>query len=158
MVLILSLLRFQDHRQFLKQVLVGSELEHLAPNAQLEVDGISSNWAARVRSPNVASNSFGLLTVAGTNGSDYSLLAMSASAASLFAVYGNGNAWFAGTVTASCGVLSCSDIRYKKDITPLANVMQNINKISGVDYYWKKDEFPGKSFSNKKQIGIIARN
>jgi len=40
---------------------------------------------------NTATTSFGLLTIAGTNSSDYSLLAMNASASPLLTVRGDGN-------------------------------------------------------------------
>jgi hypothetical protein len=129
-----------------------------SPSAKLEIDGASSAWTTRVQAPNTAGTSYGLLVVAGTTAADYSIADYKADGATpYFLVYGNGNAWFAGTVTASCGTLSCSDIRYKKDITPLTNVLQNINKISGINYYWRKDEFPNKSFNNERQIGIIAQ-
>jgi len=70
----------------------------------------------------------------------------------------NGNGSFSGTVTASCGTLSCSDIRYKKDIVPLSNVLGDISKLCAVTYYWKNTEFPAKNFTNSRQIGIIAQD
>lgn len=70
---------------------------------------------------------------------------------------GNGNAVFLGCVSASN--LSCpSDIRYKKNIQPLSNALQNIHRIQGVRYDWKRDEFPEKYFSKDSQIGFIAQD
>ena len=71
---------------------------------------------------------------------------------------GDGNAEFAGSVTASCGVLTCSDARYKKDFKKLNGVLDKLNKIKGLYYYWKKDAFPGKSFGTARQIGILAQD
>ncbi len=68
-----------------------------------------------------------------------------------------GNGTFAGTVTASCGVLVCSDNRYKKNIQPLDNALSNILKVEGVSYFLKREEFPEKNFSEYKQIGFIAQ-
>ena len=63
-----------------------------------------------------------------------------------------------------CGVIhytgfsaGCSDIRYKKDISPLANALHNVLKLQGVNYFWKTKEFPEKQFSETKQIGFIAQ-
>jgi len=61
------------------------------------------------------------------------------------------NAYVTGAITA------CSDIRYKKDITPLYNSLDNILKLQGVNYFWKKEAFPDKQFNDSKQIGIIAQ-
>jgi hypothetical protein len=68
-----------------------------------------------------------------------------------------GNGTFSGTVTASCGVLVCSDNRFKKNIQPLNNALNNILKVDGVSYYLKREEFPEKNFSEQKQIGFIAQ-
>lgn len=68
-----------------------------------------------------------------------------------------GNGRFTGTVTASCGVLSCSDIRYKKNITPLQNALARIQLLNGVYYHWDQDKFPDYAFSDQRQIGIIAQ-
>ena len=61
-----------------------------------------------------------------------------------------GNGLFTGTITASCGLLVCSDIRYKKDITPLPNAHTSIMKLHGVNYFWKTKEFPDKQFTDTK--------
>ncbi|MBP6659209.1 MAG: tail fiber domain-containing protein [Chitinophagales bacterium] len=68
-----------------------------------------------------------------------------------------GNGLFTGTVTASCGVLVCSDIRYKKDIQPLQNTLSKVIQLQGVSYYFKKEEFKDKNFNDNKQVGLIAQ-
>jgi hypothetical protein len=60
----------------------------------------------------------------------------------------------------ACTALSftaSSDIRYKKDITPLKNSLEKVSQMQGVYYYWKMKEFPGK-FNDKRQIGFIAQD
>ncbi|RYE19686.1 MAG: hypothetical protein EOP51_19400 [Sphingobacteriales bacterium] len=69
-----------------------------------------------------------------------------------------GNGRFGGAVTASTGFACASDLRYKKNITPLQSSLQNILKINGVQYDWKQDEFPEQNFSDKKQLGFIAQD
>ncbi|MDO9185145.1 MAG: tail fiber domain-containing protein [Bacteroidia bacterium] len=65
---------------------------------------------------------------------------------------------YATATALSLGVNSCSDIRYKKDITPLPSALSNVMKLNGVNYYWKTNEFPNKIFTNDKQIGFIAQD
>jgi hypothetical protein len=69
-----------------------------------------------------------------------------------------GNGLFTGTVTASCGVLSCSDRRYKQHIKPLLNSLDKVCRLDGVTYTWRKDEFPDMHFTDALQIGIIAQD
>jgi hypothetical protein len=63
----------------------------------------------------------------------------------------------AGTVTAAGTVLT-SDRRWKRNITPLKNVVEKLKQIVGVSYDWAFNEFPEKHFSEKKQIGVIAQD
>ena len=52
---------------------------------------------------------------------------------------------------------SCTDIRYTKDITQLSNVLKDLQKINGIYYNWKTEEFPDNKFSKERQIGVIAQ-
>jgi hypothetical protein len=61
------------------------------------------------------------------------------------------NALVTGAITA------CSDFRYKKDIKPLNNSLENIMKLEGVTYLWRTSEFPDKKFTDSLQIGVIAQ-
>ena len=57
-----------------------------------------------------------------------------------------GNATLLGTLTQN------SDIRLKKDITPIENALDKRSKLNGVNYYWKD---PVRD--SKLQIGVIAQ-
>lgn len=48
-----------------------------------------------------------------------------------------------------------SDKNFKRNIEPLNNSLENLNKINGVYYEWDTDKYP--SFSKGKQIGLIAQ-
>ena len=50
-----------------------------------------------------------------------------------------------------------SDIRYKKQITPLQHPLEKIMAINGVEYFMRTDEFPSKHFDTKLQVGLIAQ-
>lgn len=51
-----------------------------------------------------------------------------------------------------------SDRRFKKNIEPLQNSLNLIKKLEPVKYDLRKDEFPEKNFSDKRQIGLIAQD
>jgi hypothetical protein len=63
----------------------------------------------------------------------------------------NGNAW-------SYGSWGGSDIRWKKNINNLDVVIDNICKLNGVSFEWRKDEFPENNFDSDKHIGLIAQD
>ncbi len=54
-------------------------------------------------------------------------------------------------------VFAGSDLRFKKNIKPLSDVMTVIHGLGGVSYDYKVDDFPQYNFSSKKQIGFIAQ-
>ena len=69
----------------------------------------------------------------------------------VYALYVMGNAY-------STGTWSTSDERYKTNILPVKNALQNIVKLNGVTYDWNLEKFPSKGFDKKKQIGLIAQD
>ncbi len=58
----------------------------------------------------------------------------------------------------STGTWSGSDIRWKKNIDNLGNVIAKVSKLNGVSYEWKQDEYPDMHFDSGKQIGLIAQD
>ena len=63
----------------------------------------------------------------------------------------------AGDVTATCGVLTCSDARYKRIDAPLEKTLEALEHLQGIYFYWDRDGFPEKQFSEGRQIGVIAQ-
>ena len=68
-----------------------------------------------------------------------------------------GNITTSGNVIASCGTLSCSDVRYKKNFQPLQNVQEKLNQINAVYYNWRQAEFPDMRFDDKTYLGFKAQ-
>ena len=67
-----------------------------------------------------------------------------------------GNLTIIGTMAAT--ICTCpSDVRFKKNITPIASALDKVLSLDGVYYDWKQDDFPEKGFSDAKQIGFIAQ-
>src|SRR6185503_13680130 len=46
-----------------------------------------------------------------------------------------------GNICATGTIATCSDIRYKKNLTPINHSLSSIMALSGIYYYWKKDQF-----------------
>jgi Chaperone of endosialidase len=137
-----------------------------SPNQYLDVNG-------RMRIYHKGSNTAGIWlsnAVNGLAGNDGAFVGINCSAAGSetvgFFVGGNwrfdvdraGNGRFGGAVTTTSGFLCASDFRYKKNIMPLENALLKIQKINGVSYNWRKEEFPDRNFSNQNQIGFIAQD
>jgi hypothetical protein len=51
-----------------------------------------------------------------------------------------------------------SDARYKTDIIPITNALDDVLRMQGVKYNWKISEFPSLNFSSGEQIGVIAQD
>lgn len=51
-----------------------------------------------------------------------------------------------------------SDLRWKKNIKPLENSLSKLSSLQGVDYEWKKEEYPDMNFNDRTQIGFIAQD
>lgn len=50
-----------------------------------------------------------------------------------------------------------SDERFKKNIKPLTNSLEDLMKLQGMTYDWRINEFPNEKFPNVKQNGLIAQ-
>ncbi|MCX6328291.1 MAG: tail fiber domain-containing protein, partial [Bacteroidia bacterium] len=69
----------------------------------------------------------------------------------IYTLYVAGSAYTTGT-------WNVSDIRWKKNIDNLDNVMGKVLKLNGVSYDWRQDEFPDMHFDSGRQIGLIAQD
>lgn len=68
-----------------------------------------------------------------------------------YGLYSNGNVCTTGSYQ------SCSDARFKESIHPLTNSLDKVLKLRGVQFDWKRDEFPDHNFSQDRQVGFIAQ-
>ncbi len=55
------------------------------------------------------------------------------------------------------GSFVSSDIRFKKDITPLQDSLSKVLALQGVNFKWNTLAFPEKGFSTSPQVGFIAQ-
>ncbi len=57
----------------------------------------------------------------------------------------------------SNGITETSDVRFKKDITNIERSLDKLMLLRGVNYTWKKEEYPEMAFKNGVQLGVIAQ-
>ena len=62
-----------------------------------------------------------------------------------------------GTAWVTSGNWSGSDIRWKKDIAPLQNSLDEVMQLKPVSFNWRKDEFPTLRFNDGRQLGLTAQ-
>lgn len=55
-------------------------------------------------------------------------------------------------------ITACSDFRYKKNISPIKNSLNNLMQLQGVNYYWKTSEYTNMNFTDRLQIGFVAQD
>jgi trimeric autotransporter adhesin len=68
-----------------------------------------------------------------------------------------GTIWANGS-TISAGSSTWSDARYKEDISPITNALDDVMKLQGVKYNWRRSSFPQLNFPGGEQIGVIAQD
>lgn len=51
-----------------------------------------------------------------------------------------------------------SDLNFKTNITPITNALEKVKKLNGIYYDYQTSSFPNLSFSNERQVGLIAQN
>ena len=68
-----------------------------------------------------------------------------------YKLYVNGSAYLIGG-------WSGSDLRLKKNIQVLSDVLPKLENIQDVKFDWRKEEFPDKGFDDRTQIGLITQD
>ncbi len=73
-----------------------------------------------------------------------------------------GNIFTSGSISASgnisaVGMCCSSDLRFKRDITPIGSAIAKILSIRGVNYHWRAEEFPERQFNDRLQVGFVAQ-
>ena len=55
------------------------------------------------------------------------------------------------------GINETSDARFKTNVVELQNALEKVLTMRGVNFDWKKNEFPDKNFDEGTQMGLIAQ-
>jgi hypothetical protein len=62
-----------------------------------------------------------------------------------------------GNICATGTIGACSDERFKKNITTIGDALGLIERLRGVNFNWRTEEFPEQKFSDEEQVGFIAQ-
>lgn len=63
-----------------------------------------------------------------------------------------------GTSVFCGGINACSDIRFKKDFSPIQNPLNILSKLTGYFHFWRSAEFPTWQFTKEREIGFKAQD
>jgi hypothetical protein len=64
----------------------------------------------------------------------------------------------AGNICATGTIAACSDERFKKNVRTLTGALGKLAKLRGVEFDWKRNEFPDHKFTEEHQVGFIAQD
>jgi hypothetical protein len=65
---------------------------------------------------------------------------------------------WANGATITAGSTTWSDARYKTDVTPIDNALDDVLRMKGVKYNWNRSAYPGLNFPEGQQLGVIAQD
>jgi hypothetical protein len=110
-----------------------------------------------------AGETYGVLGYSsGTAGTRMGVRGYAEGGANVYGVYGyaakgsfNAAGYFSGNVYAN-GILLTSDRKFKSDILPLGNALQQVMKLRPASYQFKTAEYQGMNFPKGRQLGLIA--
>jgi hypothetical protein len=54
-------------------------------------------------------------------------------------------------------IAGSSDVRFKKDISPIENPLAKVMQLRGVNFNWNTTAYPQRMFSDKRTMGFIAQ-
>ena len=62
-----------------------------------------------------------------------------------------------GNICATGTIGACSDARFKDHVEPVTGAMEKVEQLRGVNFDWKREEFPDHEFAEARQLGFIAQ-
>ena len=62
-----------------------------------------------------------------------------------------------GGVAGTSAYVNTSDARYKTNVVTLNGALERVLSLRGVEFDWKRDEFPALNFETSHQLGFIAQ-
>ena len=62
-----------------------------------------------------------------------------------------------GNICATGTIGTCSDERFKTDVSQLSGALEAVGQLRGIRFKWRAQEFPSHGFSQAEQIGFLAQ-
>lgn len=67
------------------------------------------------------------------------------------------NGTIKGTSVFCGGINACSDVRFKKDFSPIDHSLKLVQRLNGYYHFWKDEDFPEWDFGTEREIGFKAQ-
>ena len=71
--------------------------------------------------------------------------------------YFNGDVHVQGDITYSGTSSQSSDRRFKENITPIEGALDKVQRLRGVNFHWRREEYPDLRFKQGRDVGLIAQ-
>ena len=62
-----------------------------------------------------------------------------------------------GNICATGTIGVCSDVRFKEDIQDIPDALEKIAALRGVNFSWRRDQYPAQRFASGRQVGFVAQ-
>jgi len=62
-----------------------------------------------------------------------------------------------GNICSAGSIGACSDVRFKNDIEPLDGALPPVDRLTGVRYSWRVEDFAEIHFGTDRQVGLVAQ-
>jgi hypothetical protein len=113
--------------------------------------------SAGVRGENLGTGAAGIGVYGSHNGTGWGVYGMCIAGIGVRAYGGYYGVYSVGSIYTTGSYESSSDARFKEDVEPLTDSLSTILKLRGVEFNWKRDEYPEHNFSEGRQVGFIAQ-
>jgi hypothetical protein len=113
--------------------------------------------SAGVRGENLGTGAGGIGVYGSHSGTGWGVYGVCVAGTGVRAWGGQYGVYSVGDIFTTGSYLTSSDARFKKDVQPLADSLNTVLKLRGVQFNWKRDEYPEHNFSEDRQVGFIAQ-
>jgi len=113
--------------------------------------------SAGVRGENLGTGSAGIGVYGTHNGTGWGVYGRCIAGIGVRAWGGQFGVYSVGDIFTTGSYQSSSDARLKENVQPLTDSLSTIQKLRGVQFNWKRDEYPDHNFSESRQVGFIAQ-
>ena len=117
----------------------------------------AGSMSAGVRGENLGTGAGGIGVWGSHSGTGWGVYGLCVAGTGVRAWGGQYGVYSVGDIFTTGSYLTSSDARFKKDVQPLTDSLNTVLKLRGVQFKWKRDEYPEHNFSGERQVGFIAQ-
>jgi hypothetical protein len=117
----------------------------------------AGSMSAGVRGENLGTGAGGIGVWGSHSGTGWGVYGLCVAGTGVRAWGGQYGVYSVGDIFTTGSYLTSSDARFKKDVQPLTDSLNTVLKLRGVQFNWKRDEYPEHNFNGERQVGFIAQ-